>query len=100
MHYNLNQQISRCEAGISVNTCVSSDEYIFYDKRRRHVYFSVTMFNLTINVNINTYCDNVTQKKTNLSCICQKSELNNQEIDVFRCFGGISVIRRTKFFPI
>ena len=34
-------------------------------------------------------------KKTNLSCICQKSEFNSQEIGVFRCFGGISVIRRT-----
>ena len=28
----------------------------------------------------------VTRKKTNLSCICQKSELNSQEIGVFRWY--------------
>ena len=33
-------------------------------------------------------------KKTILSPICQKFELNNQKIAIFLCFCGISVIRR------
>ena len=32
----------------------------------------------------------VTRKKTNVSCICQKSELNSQEIGVFRWYFGNS----------
>ena len=47
---------------------------------------------LTINVNINAYCVRVTRKKTNLLRICQKSELNNQEIGDF---SGILMILRT-----
>ena len=66
MHNNLNKQILRGAAGISVNMCMFSDAYNFFfnNKRQRHVYFSVTMFKLTINVNINAYCVRVTQKKT------------------------------------
>ena len=32
----------------------------------------------------------VIRKKTNISCICQKSELNSQEIGVFRWYFGNS----------
>ena len=37
----------------------------------------------------------VSQKKTNLSCFCQKSELNRKNIGVFWYLSGISVISQT-----
>ena len=37
---------------------------------------------------------------TNLLSICQISELNSQEIGVFRCFCGISVICQTALFYV
>ena len=33
----------------------------------------------------------VTRKKTNVLCICQKSELNGQEIGIFRWYFGNSL---------
>ena len=45
MNNNLNQQILRGAAGISMNTYMFSDAYIFYSKPHRHVFFSVMMFN-------------------------------------------------------
>ena len=44
MNNNLNGQILRGAAGISVNMCMFSDAYIFYEKRHWHFHFSITMF--------------------------------------------------------
>ena len=77
MHNNLNWQILRGAAGISVNMCVFSDANVV-----GMFIFLSQCFKLTINVNINAYCVS-NMKKTNVSCICQKSELNSQEIGVF-----------------
>ena len=86
--HNLNRQILRGAGRISVNMCVFSDAYIFHDKHHRHVYFSVVMFKTNHKRQYErTSCQSNT-KKTNLSCICQKSELNRQEIGYF----GVSVV--------
>ena len=43
-----------------------------------------------MNVDINTYCVSNTKKDKCIKCICQKSELNSQEIGVFRWYFGNS----------
>ena len=92
MHNNLNRQILRGAVGISMTTCMFSDAYIFYDKRHWHVYFSVITNHKRQYKHI--LCQSNT-KKTNLSCICQKSQLNGQEIGVFRWYFGDSSDRKT-----
>ena len=56
----------------------------------------LSCFKLTIYSQYKHILCQVSRKMTNLSCFCQKSELNSKKIGVFRCFGGISVIRRTQ----
>ena len=63
MHNNLNRQILRGAAGISVNMCVFSDAYIFLRQTLLACFFFChDVFKLTINVNINAYCVSNTKK--------------------------------------
>ena len=53
----------------------------------------LSCFKLTIYSQYKHILCQVSRKMTNLSCFCQKSELNSKKVEVFRCFGGISVFR-------
>ena len=80
----MNHQILRHIAVILVNTVVYSDALSLH-RTLSACFFFCHNVELTINPQYKHILCQVSQKKTNLSCFCQKSEVHSEKkIGVFR----------------